>query len=69
MKYLRPLKHYDHGFEYHSRQECLSEFSTAVLYCVKQRPCDGLIPVRALPTPYKISNFRMKAADHIGRVV
>jgi hypothetical protein len=42
MKCLRPLKHWDCGFESHMRHVCLSKFSVCVSLR-RWRPCIGLI--------------------------
>jgi hypothetical protein len=49
---LRPLKHWDHGFEYHLRHGCLYAFILWWLCCCvcRQRPCDVLISRTRNPT-------------------
>jgi hypothetical protein len=47
---LKPLKHLDNGFEFHSKRGCL--FALIPHLCCpvcRQRPCDGLIPSRRSP--------------------
>jgi hypothetical protein len=51
MDRLRPLEHWDRGFESHSRHGCLSAFILCLCCLVcRQRPCDGLIPRPRSPT-------------------
>jgi hypothetical protein len=52
MNCLRPLKHWDRGFESHSRHECLycmRLFCACAVLCV---PCDVTIPRPRSPPDY-----------------
>jgi hypothetical protein len=60
MKCLRPLKHWDRGFESHSRHGGLTAFILVVLSCVDSGLTTGWSPIqRVLPTGCKINKFRI----------
>jgi hypothetical protein len=51
MNRLHPLKHWDRGFESHSRHACLCAIILCSCYSVcRQRPSNGLIPRLRSPT-------------------
>jgi hypothetical protein len=59
-KCFRPLEYWDLGFESHSRDGYLRLFSVFVLSCIGIGLAMGLSAVQgALPTFYKIHNFRI----------
>jgi hypothetical protein len=66
MNCLRPLEHWNLGFESHSRHGCLS----AVILCLccsvcRYRPCDGLIPrPKSLTDCPKIRKLKWNEAFH-----
>jgi hypothetical protein len=47
---VRRLKHWDHGFESHSRHGCLSLLRVCVVLCVGSGLVSGLIPRPSSPT-------------------
>jgi hypothetical protein len=58
-KCLRPLEHWDHGFESHARHGYKSTyFSVFVLSCVGSGLCDGMNLRPMNPTSWSVS-FRL----------
>jgi hypothetical protein len=59
MNRLRPLEHWDSGFESHSRHECLFVYSAFVLFCVGSGLTSGWSTVRGiLPTVHGLRNWK-----------
>jgi hypothetical protein len=64
MNYLRPLKHWAHGFESYLRHGCESTFSVCVVLC-RSWLRDRLIPCpRSLLTACKIKTLKWNEAFH-----
>jgi hypothetical protein len=58
MNCLRPLEHWDRGFESHSRHGCLSAFILFALSCVGNGLATGWSPVQGvLPTVLGLGNW------------
>jgi hypothetical protein len=57
VKCLRPLKHWDRGFEFHMRHECLSDLLLFLLSCAGRGLAMVLIPLKGVvPTVYFQNN-------------
>jgi hypothetical protein len=64
MNRLRPLEHWDHGFESHSRYGwlCVHLFCVCVFLCVCSDLATGRSPVQGvLPTVYRIKKLKKRA--------
>jgi hypothetical protein len=56
---MRPLEHWDRGFESHSRHGCVSAFFCLVLSCVGRGLAFGRSPVQGvLPTVQYVRKFQ-----------
>jgi hypothetical protein len=60
MNCLRPLEHWNRGFESHSRHECLCAlFCVCVVLCVGSGLATGWAPVKGVvPTVYRLRNWK-----------
>jgi hypothetical protein len=68
MNCLRPLKHWDRGFESHLRYGCPFAFILRLCSPVwRQRPCDRLIPLPRSPTDcVKIKKLKKRPRSNKG---